>query len=124
MPEVPGPLFCVAKIRGTECPLWVKSGHSPTFGRCPLYPQKRTSLKPGSARREVIPLAPIKSLLAYRLAGTVCSQRAIKPPTTPPTIGATQNSQRQDSETPPPKIAVAVERAGLTDALLIGMATR
>src|SRR6516164_5763730 len=23
------------------CPLWVKSGHSPTFGRCPLYPQKR-----------------------------------------------------------------------------------
>src|SRR5262249_41845220 len=26
-----------------ECPLWVRSGHSPTFGRRPLYPQQRTS---------------------------------------------------------------------------------
>src|SRR6516164_892492 len=26
-----------------QCPLWVKSRHSLTFGRCPLYPQKRTS---------------------------------------------------------------------------------
>ena len=25
-----------------QCPLWVKSGHSPRFVRCPLYPQKRT----------------------------------------------------------------------------------
>jgi len=24
------------------CPLWVISGHSPTFGRCPLYPRKGT----------------------------------------------------------------------------------
>jgi len=43
---------------------------------------------------------------------------------TPPTIGANQNSHKQESAVPPPKIAVAVERAGLTDALLIGMATR
>src|SRR5215831_20862080 len=60
----------------------------------------------------------------YSPAGAVCSQRAIKPPITPPTIGATQNSHTQESAMPPPKIAVAVERAGLTDALLIGMATR
>src|SRR5262249_54923696 len=26
-----------------SCPLGVISGHSPTFDRCPLYPQKRTS---------------------------------------------------------------------------------
>src|SRR5215472_9142988 len=25
-----------------QFPLWVISGHSPTFGRCPLYAQKRT----------------------------------------------------------------------------------
>jgi hypothetical protein len=27
---------------GTQCPLWVKSGHCAVSGRCPLYPQKRT----------------------------------------------------------------------------------
>jgi hypothetical protein len=42
----------------------------------------------------------------------------------PPTIGATQNSQSEPSATPPPKMAVAVERAGFTDALSTGMATR
>ena len=26
-----------------QCPLWVKSRHSINSGRCPLYPQKRTS---------------------------------------------------------------------------------
>src|SRR5262249_16859166 len=39
------PSFCVATILRTECPLWVKSGHSPVFGRCPLYPQKRTLIE-------------------------------------------------------------------------------
>src|SRR6516225_1169339 len=29
-------------LNGTRCPLWVKSRHSPTFGQCPLYPQKQT----------------------------------------------------------------------------------
>jgi hypothetical protein len=43
---------------------------------------------------------------------------------TPPTIGATQNSQSDPSATPPPKMAVAVERAGFTDALSTGMATK
>jgi len=43
---------------------------------------------------------------------------------TPPTIGATQNSQSDDSAAPPPKIAVAVERAGLTEALETGIAAR
>jgi hypothetical protein len=43
---------------------------------------------------------------------------------TPPTIGATQNSQSDPSATPPPKMAVAVERAGFTEALSTGMATR
>ena len=46
-----------------------------------------------------------------------CSQRAISPPMTPPTIGATQNSQSDPSAALPPKMAVAVERAGFTDAI-------
>src|SRR5262249_49187345 len=25
-----------------QCPLWVKSRHSASLGRCPLYPQKQT----------------------------------------------------------------------------------
>src|SRR5262249_13844123 len=37
-------LFCEAAILGCRCPLWVKSGHYAVSGRCPLYPQKRTSL--------------------------------------------------------------------------------
>ncbi len=41
-----------------------------------------------------------------------------------PTIGATMNTQSWASASPPPKIAVAIERAGLSDALLIGIATR
>src|SRR5215472_10560943 len=28
-----------------RCPLWVKSGHSLTFGRCLLYRQKRTLIE-------------------------------------------------------------------------------
>ena len=62
--------------------------------------------------------------IVYLPVGAVCSQRAIKPPITTPMIGANQNSHKEESAMPPPKIAVAVERAGLTDALLIGMATR
>src|SRR6185437_7036939 len=48
----------------------------------------------------------------------------MRPPITPPTIGATQNSQSEPQASAPPKIAVAVERAGLTDALETGIATR
>src|SRR5262249_52016052 len=36
------PSFCVATIRGTECPLWVKSGHCRHASECPLYSRKRT----------------------------------------------------------------------------------
>ena len=43
---------------------------------------------------------------------------------TPPTIGATQNSQSEPQASAPPKIAVAVERAGFTDAFDTGIATR
>src|SRR5215831_16619288 len=28
-----------------RCPLWVTSGHSAAQSRCPLYPQKRTSVE-------------------------------------------------------------------------------
>jgi hypothetical protein len=28
---------------GSECPLWVRSGHGGMSDPCPLYPQKRTS---------------------------------------------------------------------------------
>src|SRR5262249_54434539 len=33
---------CAAANLRRRCLLWVKTRHSPTFGRCPLYPQKRT----------------------------------------------------------------------------------
>jgi|SRR5215467_2344638 len=33
---------CTAAIPGRSCLLWVKSRHRNKFGRCPLYPQKRT----------------------------------------------------------------------------------
>src|SRR5262249_50761950 len=36
------PSFCVAVIIRTECPLWVRSGHSATSAQCPLYPRKQT----------------------------------------------------------------------------------
>src|SRR5262249_57732472 len=35
---------CTATILSCQCPLWVKSGHCRISARCPLYPQKRTSL--------------------------------------------------------------------------------
>ena len=34
---------CTAGLRSGLCPLWVKSRHWGRCGRCPLYPQKRTS---------------------------------------------------------------------------------
>ena len=36
--------FCEAAIDERTDLLWVISGHSRRFGRCSLYPQKRTSL--------------------------------------------------------------------------------
>src|SRR5436853_5262239 len=59
-----------------------------------------------------------------RQAGSSYSHFETRPPITPPTIGATQNSHREDSASVPPKIAVAVERAGFTDAFDTGIATR
>jgi hypothetical protein len=35
-------MYCIAAEQTGRCPLWVKSGHSPIFGRCPLYSRKRT----------------------------------------------------------------------------------
>ena len=49
---------------------------------------------------------------------------AKKPPNHAPGIGATQNSQSECHASGPPKIAVAVERAGLTDAFETGIAIR
>src|SRR6516164_6832128 len=46
--------FCAATILRTECPLWVKSGHSSVFTQCPLYPQKQTL----ELSREVFALIP------------------------------------------------------------------
>jgi hypothetical protein len=53
-----------------------------------------------------------------------CNQRQTAPPITPPNIGATQNSHSELIASGPPKIAVAVERAGLSDAFDTGIATR
>ena len=41
----PGAVLCVTANFDRECPLWVISGHSPTFGRCLLYPQKQTLIE-------------------------------------------------------------------------------
>jgi len=46
------------------------------------------------------------------------------PPTTPPKMGATQNNQREPSASEPPNSAVAVERAGFSEALEIGIAIK
>ena len=43
---------------------------------------------------------------------------------TPPRIGATQNSQSEFQACGPAKIAVAVERAGLSDAFDTGIAIK
>ena len=67
---------------------------------------------------------PFFHAVAFLSAYSSWSQRAMKPPMTPPTIGATQNSHSEERATLPPKMAVAVERAGLTEALETGMATR
>ena len=40
-----GAALCVTAKSDVRCPLWVKSGHFAEFSRCPLYPQKRTSLE-------------------------------------------------------------------------------
>src|SRR5262249_23359030 len=39
----PGAVLCVTANFDRECPLWAKSGHCAVSGRCPLYPQQRTS---------------------------------------------------------------------------------
>src|SRR5262245_21875193 len=36
--------MCIAENQAARCPLWVKRRHRRAFGRCPLYPQKQTSL--------------------------------------------------------------------------------
>src|SRR5215469_16537358 len=35
----------LAHWKGHQCPLYVKSGHFATSGRCPLYSQKRTLIE-------------------------------------------------------------------------------
>src|SRR5437763_5673740 len=37
------PAVCITANSGCQCPLWVRSGHSQWFERCPLYPSKQTS---------------------------------------------------------------------------------
>jgi hypothetical protein len=34
-----------AELSGSQCPLWVKSGHGDNAAGCPLYPQKRTLME-------------------------------------------------------------------------------
>src|SRR5262249_48886028 len=36
---------CITANLDHQCPLWVKSRHSRISARCPLYPQKRTSVE-------------------------------------------------------------------------------
>ncbi len=53
-----------------------------------------------------------------------CSHRASAPPITPPMMGATQNSHNWLSAVAPPNTALPRLRAGLTEALEIGIAIR
>ena len=58
------------------------------------------------------------------LAYSCCSQRAKAPPSTPPMMGATQNSQSWLSAVAPPKTALPRLRAGLKEAFEMGIAIR
>src|SRR6516165_2192550 len=48
------PINCASFKFGGECPLWVKSRHRRSFNRCPLYPQKRTSVRPDWLRAHLL----------------------------------------------------------------------
>src|SRR5687767_7493781 len=77
------------------------------------------------ARRLLLPRRPRRAGTRSRdVAQSSCSHFEMAPPIMPPTIGATQKSQRSLSASAPPKIAVAVERAGLSEAFETGIATR
>src|SRR3954451_22228591 len=64
------------------------------------------------------------SVPVTRAEGSSLSQRYRTPPTAPPRIGATQNSQSCASAHPPAKRAGPVLRAGLTEQFVTGMPTR
>ena len=65
---------------------------------------------------------------AYGLTGpptySACSHLPTIPPMTSSTMGATQNSHSDCKAVAPPNTAVAVDRAGLREALDTGIATK
>jgi hypothetical protein len=92
------------------------------------HPGRQCVGEPGAAKRQFYPIGPgdIRFTVRFQRISSVfvCSSnspkyetaihrllgrgKAISPPMTPPTIGATQNSQSDPSATPPPKMEVAV----------------
>src|SRR5260370_12358855 len=82
----------------------------------------------GHGRAAFQPLFLFEGQIAYGLTGpptySACSHLPTIPPMMPPTMGATQNSHSDCKAVAPPNTAVAVERAGLREALDTGIATR
>ena len=75
--------FCVATILGTECPLWVRSGHQRTLRQCPLYPRKLT-LGLGRAmsalcQKQTFCAAPKTGLFDHLVGGHKKARRHRKP---------------------------------------------
>jgi hypothetical protein len=73
--------FCAATILRTECPLWVKSGHSSSLGQCPLFARsaaKEAAGKVATSRRTVLGVAhPI--LEQKRIADELREAKAKRP---------------------------------------------
>ena len=88
-----------------------------TEGAC--CPAVIKSAQPRSRSKTGVPV----SVPVTRAEGSSLSQRYRIPPTAPPTIGATQNSQSCASAHPPAKRAGPVLRAGLTEQFVTGMPT-
>src|SRR6516165_11911506 len=62
-------MHCIAAEHASSCPLWVKSGHSASLCRCPLYPQKQT-----------LKLSRVMSALCQKRAYGIAANSAKIPP--------------------------------------------
>src|SRR3954453_16703077 len=88
--------------------------NGPRLCSAPLREELGAALRPGRERHGLVGPPTYAA----------CSHLQKAPPMTPPMIEATQHNHHDPSAAEPPKIAVAVDRAGLSEALDTGMATR
>ena len=64
-------------MRGSPCPLWVRSGHRTKSASCPLYPRKQTSLS--SSCLSASPSSPASHQYALDQPGAPAPGRALLP---------------------------------------------